>query len=404
MSYTYAIDPKAMFEDRFDQFVAFGIPTADVVALQAAITDAWADAPGGWPFEWSAVARKYREAGNPFLASIAYGYAKFPCLADDARRNALENQVVSYLAAAPDFPVKFERRILTLPYRDASVDLPVHLFSVSGQHRSEPVLMFSGGVDTYKMDCHEMCVTLAQRLGVTVLAFDQPGTAENPVPLTIEGDEIVLGLVAQARQLGNGKVGHFGLSFGGNFSAMTGLAGVVDAAIVLGAPVDKCFENEVMENLPYGMGDVIGNDMGFDRQPTTEEFIAAARTFSRRALLDRADNAPMLVINGANDILVPQADTYVFEGRAKTEVHMLPDTGHCAVSKLAQVLDLTCRWLPEHLGSDNQAASREVDATMATPLPVASAASVGFSTPSASTLSTVRCRQRSMPVITPRSA
>ena len=41
----------------------------------------------------------------------------------------------------------------------------------------------------------------------------------------------------------------------------------------------------------------------------------------------------MLVINGANDLLVPQEDTFVVEGRAKTEVHMLPDTGHCAVSK-----------------------------------------------------------------------
>ena len=42
----------------------------------------------------------------------------------------------------------------------------------------------------------------------------------------------------------------------------------------------------------------------------------------------------MLVINGANDLLVPQADAFIVEGRAKTEVHMLPDTGHCAVSHL----------------------------------------------------------------------
>ena len=41
----------------------------------------------------------------------------------------------------------------------------------------------------------------------------------------------------------------------------------------------------------------------------------------------------MLVINGANDLLVPQADAFIVEGRAKTEVHMLPDAGHCAVSK-----------------------------------------------------------------------
>jgi len=42
----------------------------------------------------------------------------------------------------------------------------------------------------------------------------------------------------------------------------------------------------------------------------------------------------MLVINGANDLLVPQANTFVVECRAKTEGHMLPDTGPCAVSHL----------------------------------------------------------------------
>ena len=200
MSYIYEVDAKAVFKSRFDQFLAFGIPRADVEALQVAIADMWADAKGGWPFEWSALARKYIEAGNPFLASIAYGYAKFPCLADDTRRKALQNQVAAYLAAAPSFPVEFERRLIKLPYRGATIDLPVHLFSVSGDYSREPVLMFSGGVDTYKMDCHDMCVTLAQRMGVTVLAFDQPGTAENPVPLTIEGDEVVLGLVEAARR------------------------------------------------------------------------------------------------------------------------------------------------------------------------------------------------------------
>ena len=84
-------------------------------------------------------------------------------------------------------------------------------------------VLISGGVDTWKMDIHGICVALAQRLGVTVLAFDQPGTGENPAPLVIEADEIVLALAARARDIGNGKVAHFGLSFGANYSAMTGL-------------------------------------------------------------------------------------------------------------------------------------------------------------------------------------
>ena len=58
------------------------------------------------------------------------------------------------------------------------------------------------------------------------------------------------------------------MSFGGNFSAMTALSSVVDAAVVLGRPVDKTFGKDVMTNLPFGTTDTMGNDMGFDYQPT----------------------------------------------------------------------------------------------------------------------------------------
>src|SRR5580698_7329843 len=86
MSYTYDLSPAACFEDRYSQFIGFGIPKADVDTLQATIKDMWADAPGGWSYEWSAFAGKYLAAGNPLLASFAYGFAKFPCLANEARR------------------------------------------------------------------------------------------------------------------------------------------------------------------------------------------------------------------------------------------------------------------------------------------------------------------------------
>jgi esterase FrsA len=111
------------------------------------------------------------------------------------------------------------------------------------------------------MDLHPVCLTLAQRLGVTVLAYDIPGTGESPAPLSVKGDEIVLGIVSEARKIGNGKAAYLGFSFGGNFSAMTGLSGAVDAAIVNGGPVDKAWGKENAQNLPYGMPGIIGNDM-----------------------------------------------------------------------------------------------------------------------------------------------
>jgi esterase FrsA len=215
MGYTYAIDTKAMFRDRFKQFVALGIPRAEVQEVADVITDMWADAPGGWPHQWSRLAERYMAQGPSYLASLAYGCAKFPCLADETRRTALTNQVTSYLAAAPGFPVKFERRSIDVPFRGATAQLPVHLFSAVGRLDQHPVLLFSGGVDTRKMDVHSLCTNMAQRLGVTVMAFDQPGTEENPAPLTAEAGESVLALVA-ARRIGNGKAIHFGMLFIGH--------------------------------------------------------------------------------------------------------------------------------------------------------------------------------------------
>lgn len=140
MSYTYDISAKAMFEDRFEEFVSLGIPRAEVTEMQHAITDMWADTPGGWVYEWSALARRHTEAGEMFLASLAYGCAKFPCLANEARRVALSKQVETYLAAAPGFPMKFERRLIDVPYGAATVTVPTHIYSATGEYGSRPVL------------------------------------------------------------------------------------------------------------------------------------------------------------------------------------------------------------------------------------------------------------------------
>ena len=88
-----------------------------------------------------------------------------------------------------------------------------------------------------------------------------------------------------------------------------------------------------------------------EQEPAFDEFTAAIEIFSRRALLDRNDNSPMIVINGADDVFVPQADTLVFKGRRNTEVHLIPGTGHCASGKLPEALDLICNWLTKQTGS-----------------------------------------------------
>jgi esterase FrsA len=345
VSYIYPIEAAAMFEDRMAQILGFGIPEDDVKALRAGINDMWADAPGGWVYEWSQVAQRYAANGHAYLAAMAYGWAKFPCLANEARRKALDHEVEKYVEASKTFPVRFERRILKLPYAGGMVDVPVHLLGGPEDRKKAPVLMASGGVDTWKMDVHPVLVALAKGTGFTVLAFDHPGTGETCVPLNTEADEVVLGLAREARAIGDGRVAHFGMSFGGNFAAMTGLSGAVDAAVSLGGPVRDAFTEENLSRLPYGMKDIVGNAFGFDRQPEFGEILKRGAELSRAALLNERKNSPMLVINGADDYFVPQEDTLVFKDRPQTEVQLIPGTGHCAMSKLGDVMPAIVGWL-----------------------------------------------------------
>ncbi|CRK52168.1 conserved hypothetical protein [Rhodococcus sp. RD6.2] len=349
MPYEFPVDHSALIDERSGQFLSFGLAPQDLDGTRAAIDSMWADAPGGWVHEWSRLAAKYAAQGDHALASMVYGIAKFPVLANESRRLALRRQVDEYVKAAAGFGVRFERRMLTLPYRNAAVELPVHLFSADEKYSGAPVLLLSGGVDGWKMDMHPLAVGFAQNAGVTVLAFDQPGTGESPVPLDEFGDEVIDGLIAAARALGNGKVGHLGVSFGGNFAVRSGLTGAVDAAINIGAPVATAFEVANLERLLYGMADIVGNAVGFDAPATQEKLMAATRVFDRRDLLLRENNAPMLVINGADDVHVPLDDTLIFEGRADTEVHVIPDAGHCAVTKLPELMPMMVDWLRSRL-------------------------------------------------------
>lgn len=154
-------------------------------------------------------------------------------------------------------------------------------------------------------------------------------------------------LVAEARKLSSGPVAHFGVSMGGYFAAYTGLSGMVDASFVLGGPVEKAFDPDKVWQ--FGMEGILGNAAGFDSVPTSAQIAERLGPLSLRSLLDKDDNCPMLVINGAEDVHLPTYETTVFEGRRDTEVHLLEGTGHCAVSRLPEVMALAIPWLAARL-------------------------------------------------------
>nr|WP_296770735.1 alpha/beta fold hydrolase [Rhodococcus sp. (in: high G+C Gram-positive bacteria)] len=345
MSFQWPVDAEDLFGERYPQMVNTGLPAPDVDAVRTAITAMWPDAPGGWVYEWSALAADYAQQGSHQLSALAYGWAKFPTLADASKRAAMHHQLEQYLLAAPDFGVGFRRDVLQVPYRGANTPTPVHVFSAPDLPDDAPVLLASGGVDGWKMDMHTLFVLAAATARVRVVAFDIPGTGESAVPMTPDGGaEIISGLIDYSRSIGNGVVVHLGISMGGHYSARSGLTGEVDAAIVFGGPVEASFAKDT-SMLHFGMDGIIGNALGFDHRPTADELAATFGSFTLRPLLDQDTNTPMLVLNGADDVHVPAHDTMIFEGRRDTEVHLIPDTGHCATTKLPEAIGLIFDWL-----------------------------------------------------------
>jgi esterase FrsA len=346
VTYRFPVDPDSIFEERTPQFVNLGIPAEDVARLRSLVNDMWLDAPGGWTYEWSRVAERYAADGDHYLASLAYGGAKFPCLADDAKTTALGNQVKQYLLASSGFPLDLERKIVRTLYRDQTVEVPVHILSPHGARPDTPVLIASGGIDTWKMDLHPLFVGLALGANLRVVSFEHAGVGElTNTPMTPDSREIVDGLIAFARTLTTGRVGHFGLSFGGYFAASTGLRGVADAAIVVGGPVSSAsFGPEHASKLMYGMDDIFGNAVGFHAKPDPDTLIEVSCTFALDELLRTDHNCPMLVINGDADIHVPVEDTRIFEGRRRSRVVIIPGGSHCALNKTDQVVPILIDW------------------------------------------------------------
>jgi esterase FrsA len=338
VSYQFEITPQVLLEQRAPQWIRSGLPADDVHAVGSAITDMWGAGTGGWLPEWSRLAQRYAVSGDHLRAAITYGVAKFPSLVDDGRRRALAQQVAAYVEAAPTFPVRFERLVVA--------GGPVHVLSARDAAADAPVVLVSGGVDTWKMDQHHVHVALATGLAGHVVAFDLPGTGELAAePLAADADGLIAGLVAYARTLSTGRVMHVGISFGGYFAARSGLRADVDAAVVIGGPVHQAFTEANFRALPHGMYDIVANAMGFGSRPDLATLMPRVRGFDLEPLLGTAGNAPMLIVNGDADPYVPVEDTLLFEGRRDTEVMLLEGGVHGAFNRYPDVMKAVLHWL-----------------------------------------------------------
>ena len=138
---------------------------------------------------------------------------------------------------------------------------------------------------------------------------------------------------------------------GGHYSARSGLAGEVEAAIVLGGPVEAAFNRDA-SLLQFGMDGIVGYAWGSISAPAPRNWPRPSGAFSLRPRLDQDINAPMPVRSTAPTTYTsPSTTRWCSKARRDTEVHLIPDTGHCATTKFPEAIGLMFSWLQPTLES-----------------------------------------------------
>ncbi|HEY6879102.1 MAG TPA: alpha/beta hydrolase [Polyangiales bacterium] len=328
------IDTEQLFEERAAQFIAWGIPRSTVERVRARVQDMWADAPGGFCFEWGLEAEAMERIA-PMRAVPLWGAARFPAACTEGRKLALARQRACYLRAAAGFPAAFERRVID--------GVPTHLFT---RRPDAPLVLLSGGLDTFKMDLHRLAIGLV-RAGLRVAAIDMPGTGETPGPLRPDAHlayEAVLDATARGA-----RRGIFGLSFAGHWAAKLALRATVDAAIDIGGPLGVApFDAAFVRNLPNGMSHSLAHALGAPALPSPEALGALFEAFALRDHLPRL-RTPLLVMNGDADPYIGLQETTAFRVSRSAEVRVLRGAKHCAGDRFARVAPYAIAWLRAQL-------------------------------------------------------
>lgn len=344
--FVFPLNPKDLFTERAAQMSKWGIPKAIVDRVQSSIVDAWSDAPGGWTYEWTREAKRAEAEENWILAASLFGAARFPLACTESRREALHKQVECYLRAAPAFSCDFERLNLNLHTSQGAHSVPVHFFSPRKARSNLPVVLLSGGVDTYKMELHRLATLMVKLGGFRVAAIDMPGTGETGGVLSPSSHEVYEGVLDALAPRSLVKRGVLGISFGGHWAAKLAMRKSVECAVDIGGPVGHVpIDKHYLAALPNGMTGIVANAMGFPGMPTPDESDRMLQAFSLRDLLASGSSAPLIAVNGAGDPYIPEAETRVFATIPNGRAWIVAKGDHCAANVFPRLMPHLIAWL-----------------------------------------------------------
>ncbi len=329
---------------------------AELTSMDA---DAWAEAWSKPGARWEKTAREAEEQGNAdeakaawFQAAAWYGAARHPFPSSPGKQEAYRKTIENYLAASRYFDPPLER--IALPLRDKEVVGYLRLPA----RRPAPVIMHWGGIDNWKEDRHNFVESmLAEDWGCFIM--DSPGTGESPVLASDTAHEVystALDYLVSRPEVDASRIAALGASFGGYWS--TKLAHVeperLRAAVNWGGGIHGFFQPEWQQrsrNASSYLFDLIEARANLFGKRTFDELCEVMPILSLKDQ-DLLDNscAPMLLVNGKDDLQVPIEDFFMLLECGSPKAMRLFPGGHMGESP--DVFPTILRWLHRELDGE----------------------------------------------------
>ena len=356
---------RPFVEDRFDGWVQAGADEAELDAAFRRVHDPIGTGPGSWVYEISlpaaeheARAREFETAGDAEAAheewrqaALFYYIARFPFIGNQAKAAAYRKHIECYLVSVKHEEPPLE--IVRIPYQGEEI---IGYLRVPPSQVPPPVVVLTGGVDTWKSDIEAQSKAVLAE-GMAAFSFDMPGTGESAWPLSADGEKIysrVLEYLKTRPELDGDRMAVHLQSFAGYYAVKLALLDPnVKAAVNVGGPIHLSFTVEHAENVHQGMIKTIAHAMGEELDQPIEEMIAKIEPFSleRQGLLKTPDRqAPLLSINGDQDLLVTIDDLYIIsESGIAQEEWVYEGEGLGASATASEHVPKAVAWMKDQL-------------------------------------------------------
>ena len=337
------------------RFVSSGVPLTDFEEVTAGISR-WDE----WCAAWGARAAVHEELGKTALAdgcklsagehltraAILYHFGKFMFVHDlDQMRQAHRKVIECRALALPLLPFPGER--VEIPYQGKRLAGALRAPRSSGPH---PVVVMCVGLDSTKeeMDVYEG-IFLAR--GMATLSFDGPGQGEAEYDIPIRGDyevavKAVVDYIATRKDLDAARVGLWGVSLGGYYSARA-------------AAFEKRVKACISLSGPYNWVDTFDGRNELSREAfrvrSHSKTMEAAREVARTLTLEGAAKnitCPIFVVGGELDELTPphNARRIAAEVAGPCELLIVKGGNHVANNRRYMFQTQTADWMAERLG------------------------------------------------------